>query len=341
MRFFTWLLALAALLVGGAYGYNHFLLAPEVATVEARRGTAVEVVYATGAVEPRRWAKVISLQRKRIIELCDCEGKVVKLGDVLGRLDDVEERAQLAELEARARRIELDTQRIKGLVDRQAATQTSYEQSLTQLQEYQARIVAQKDRIADLVLRAPMDGTVLRRDGEVGEIAGTGANDVLFWVGQQKPLRVVADVNEEDVPRVRVGQKVLLRSEGFSTAQLTAEVADITPKGDPVAKTFRVYLALPDDTPLRIGMSIEANIVTREAKDALIVPTEAIAGGAVWRLDGDALRKTPVTTGVRGPRMVEIISGLAEGAIIATPAKPEWRDGARVRRTDSGASANQ
>ena len=262
MRFFTWLLALAALLVGGAYGYNHFLLAPEVATVEARRGTAVEVVYATGAVEPRRWAKVISLQRKRIIELCDCEGKVVKLGDVLGRLDDVEERAQLTELEARARRIELDTQRIKGLVDRQAATQTSYEQSLTQLQEYQARIVAQKDRIADLVLRAPMDGTVLRRDGEVGEIAGTGANDVLFWVGQQKPLRVVADVNEEDVPRVRVGQKVLLRSEGFSTTQLTAEVADITPKGDPVAKTFRVYLALPDDTPLRIGMSIEANIVT-------------------------------------------------------------------------------
>ena len=73
--------------------------APQVAAVAATRGTAVEIVYATGAVEPVRWAKVASVIRDRIIEICDCEGKAVAKGDVLARLDDREVRAQLKELQ--------------------------------------------------------------------------------------------------------------------------------------------------------------------------------------------------------------------------------------------------
>jgi RND family efflux transporter MFP subunit len=307
--------------------------ATDVRSVTIGRGTAAEVVYATGTVEPRRWAKVISMQRKRIIEICDCEGETVRKGDVLARLDDAPERAALAELQARSKRLELDTQRIKSLVDKSAATQTSYEQTLTQLQEYQARIDAQNDRINELVLRAPMDGVVLRRDGQVGEIAGVGATDVLFWIGERKPLRVVADVNEDDIPRVKVGQKALLRSEGFAGQTLEASVADITPKGDPVAKTFRVYLSLPDDTPLRIGMSVEANIVVREAAEALLVPSEAVINGTVFRINGDRLERVAIKTGIRGTRMMEVQSGLDEGMRIASPAKPDWRDRQRVHVT--------
>ena len=335
MRRWLIFIALALALAGAGGWYWRTEAGVEITTVIVGRGSAAEVVYATGIVEPRRWAKVISMQRKRITEICDCEGRRVAKGDVLARLDDVEERAALTELEARRKRLELDTQRLKGLVDKAAATVTSYEQSLTQLQEYQARIDAQTDRIADLVLRAPMDGRVLRRDGEVGEIAGTGAADVLFWIGEEKPLRIVADVNEEDIPRVHVGQKALLRSEGFSGATLAASVADITPKGDPVNKTFRVYLALPDDTPLQIGMSVEANIVIREAKDAVLVPGEALINGAVFRVDGDRLRRVEVKTGVRGARMIEVLSGIEAGAVIAAPAKSEWRDGQHVRKAAS------
>ena len=47
------------------------------------RGTATEIVYGTGSVEPVRWAKVASLVRDRIIEVCNCEGKAVRKGGVL------------------------------------------------------------------------------------------------------------------------------------------------------------------------------------------------------------------------------------------------------------------
>lgn len=303
----------------------------EVAAVTPQRGTAAEVVYATGTVEPEKWAKVVALSRKRITKLCDCEGKPVKAGDQLGQLDDVEERSTLRELEARRARLESDVERIRGLVARAAATQTSLDQLVTQLAEYEARIAAQEDRIADLVLRAPMDGIVLRKDGEVGEIAGIGASDVLFWVGQPKPLRIVADVNEEDIPRVITGQKVLIRNEGFKDHPLAGTVGDMTPKGDPATKTFRVYLNLPPDTPLKIGMSVEANIVTREKADALLIPAEALAGEKAFVLTDGRLKAVAVKTGIRGTRAVEVLDGLTAQDVVASPALGAFRDGQRVR----------
>jgi len=230
-------------------------------------------------------------------------------------------------------RIAADVERTRGLVARAAATQTALDQLVTQLNEYDARIAAQEDRIADHVLRAPMDGVVLRKDGEVGEIANIGASDVIFWVGQPKPLRIVADVNEEDIPRVRVGQDVLVRSEGFRDTPLSAKVEDITPKGDPTTKTFRVYLQLPDETPLKIGMSVEANIVTREKENALLLPAEAISGDVVFRIEGDRLRRSRVKTGIRGTRAIEILDGVTEKDLIASPAQASFRDGMRVRAT--------
>ena len=326
------LILLLVLGAAGAYAWRATGgFAAQVSIIEARRGDAAEIVYATGVVEPVRWAKVISLQRKRIVDLCDCEGKAVKTGDVLARLDDSQERATLAELEARRERLAGDVARIQGLVKLNAAPQTTLDNTITLLREFQARIDAQQERIDDLVLRAPMDGTVLRRDGEIGEIAGTGANDVLFWVGQRKPMRIVSDVNEEDVPRVKQGQKVLLRAEGFPKTQLLAGVGEITPKGDPATKTFRVYLSLPDDSPLMIGMSVEANIVTQEKEGVLLLPAEALQDGAAFVVVDGRLQKRKLRTGLRGTRMIEIVEGVKEGEQVATPAKASWRDGMRVR----------
>ena len=331
-RLFLYLFIAALVAGAGFLGWRRFGAPPQVSVAEVKRGSVAEVVYATGVVEPTRWAKVIAYQRKRIVDICECEGKQVKAGDMLARLDDTEEKANLAELEARRALLKNDLDRVTGLYKLNAATKTALDQATTALNEYDARIDARRQKLADLVLRAPIDGVVLRRDGHIGDMAGTGANDALFWIGPPKPLRIDADVNEEDMPRVKAGQKVLLRHAGFAGAALEASVGEITPKGDPQTKTFRVYLTLPDDTPLRIGMSVEANIVIAARENALLAPAEALVGGdAVDRVVDDRVVHTKVKTGVRGVRMVEILSGLDEGARIVAPAKPDLKDGARVR----------
>src|SRR5947208_14996409 len=214
----------------GYYAYSRFLHPTLVTTSIASLAPVSEAVYGTGTVEPERWAKVVPVQRRRLVELCRCEGQAVKADQVLGSQDDAEERSALRQLEINNEQLERDLNRALRDRDKSEATKTEYEQRSTQFEESKSRINAQKVRLDALVLRAPLDGMVLRRDGEVGEIVGP--TDVLFWVGPPAPMQVVAEINEEEITRIAVGQKAFLRSEAFSTQALRATVSQITPKGD-------------------------------------------------------------------------------------------------------------
>ena len=219
--------------------------------------------------------------------------------------------------------------RVSELIARNIATTQSHERAAMDLRQVQGLISVQSEKIADYTIVAPMDGVVLRRDGEIGEIAEAG--QILFRVGVPKPLQVVAEVNEEDIPRVALAQTVLFRTDAFPERRLEGKVREITPMGDVAAKTYRIKVALPDDTPLKPGMSVEANIVTREKPNALLVPADAVQGNAVFVLDGSRVRKREIAVGIRGTRQIEVLNGLADGERVASPAATELTDGARVR----------
>lgn len=326
VRILAWLLIVAGL-AGGA---GWWFFRPTLIIVTApERGTAVEIVYGTGAVEPLQWAKVASLIRERIVELCDCEGRRVAKGDVLARLDDREQQAQLRDLKAREEFARHELARQTELIGRNVTTRQALERATSELRQIQAQIAVQQEKLADYVILSPMDGVMLRRDGELGESAEAG--QILFRVGVPKPLQVVAEVNEEDIPKVAVGQAVLFRTDAFPDRRLDGRVREITPMGDAVAKTYRIRIQLPDDTPLMIGMSVEANIVTREKPGALLVPTAAVREGVVFVLDDDRARRRPVTLGIRGTRMTEVTAGLAEGERVAVATAGTLSDGERVR----------
>src|SRR5215469_3701970 len=321
------ILALAA--AGGYYGYTHYLRVQTVTVSLAVSAPVSEAIYGTGTVEPARWAKVVPLQRRRLVDLCSCEGQTVKAGQVLGRQDDAEERSAMSELQLSYQQAQRDLERAEKDRTKSDAQQKEYEQRWTQAEEYKSRISAQQVRIDQMVLRAPLDGMVLRRDGEVGEIVGP--TDVLFWVGPPMPMQVIAEVNEEEINRIAVGQKAFLRSEAFPGQALRASVSQITPKGDPTRKTFRIYLLLPSDTPLRIGMSVEANIIFREKPTALVVPAEAVAGNVVEVVANDRIERVPVTVGIRGSRNVEIKGDVSRGMAVLSPARVDLADGTLVK----------
>ncbi|WP_284701114.1 MULTISPECIES: efflux RND transporter periplasmic adaptor subunit [Rhodoplanes] len=310
---------------------------PAVATVGLTRGTAAQIVYATGVVEPVTWAKIGPAVRGRIVARCRCEGQTVAAGHVLARLDDREARHTLQELEARRDQARRDRDRQVELAARGVAAPQAQERALTELRQLEALIAAQAERIENYRLVAPLAGMVLREDGEVGEMVDTAA--VLYRVGEPRPLRLVAEVNEEDIPLVAVGQRVWIRADAFPDRDLEARVHDITPAGDAVAKTFRVRIRLPDDTPLAIGMSVEANIVVREQAGALLAPIEAVRDGAVFVIEGGRAVRRPVRTGIRGPRTVEIVAGLADEDRPISPAPPASRAGGRVRDVAAAAAA--
>ena len=302
---------------------------PLITVVPVTRGAAAEIVYATGSVEPETWSRSTPLVRGRIIERCRCEGKSVKKGDILARLDDREAVATLNDLRALEdfQRREFDRQ--TQLLARGVATSQAYQRAESDFARTQAQVAAQVQRLEYYKILSPMDGTVLKEDGEVGDMVEPGT--ILYRIGLDSPLWVVADVNEEDIPRVKVGQKALLRTDAFSRQVLTGLVKQITPAGDPVSKTFRVRIGLPNDTPLRVGMSVEANIVSREKRDVLLVPANAVVNDSLLTIEEDRARLRKVETGIRGTAFVEIVSGASEGELVASPATTNIKYGSRVR----------
>jgi RND family efflux transporter MFP subunit len=193
--------------------------------------------------------------------------------------------------------------------------------------QLEASIARQRTRLESYLLRSPSDGVVLRQDGEVGEIAEPGTG--LFWVGQPRPLRIVAEVNEEDIPRVQPGQRTLLSSDAFPGRSLEATVSSVTPMGDPVSKTYRVRFDLPDDTPLAIGMTVEVNIVVRVAEATLLVPAGVVEDGGVFVVENGTAHRRAVVLGIHGATKIEVTGGLAEGEEVIVA--PDLVDGARVR----------
>jgi RND family efflux transporter MFP subunit len=311
-------LPLVILAIAAAGGWFWWTMPPAVAIALATTGPALRAVYATGSVEPLHWARVGPALRARITEVLVEEGARVAEGQPIARLDNREALHRAEETEARARFAQEDLARIRTLVTRDIASRAALDRAEAEARAVRAVAEAAQRRLDDYIVRAPADGLVLRRDVEVGEVVDTPAS--LFWIGEPRPLRVTAEVDEEDIAQVREGQRVLLRADAFPGQVLTATVGRITPKGDATRKAYRVRLILPDDTPLMIGMTVEANIVLRQAEDAVLVPPAALRDGRVFVVQSETVQARPVEVGVQGPRAVEILRGLQRGeAVVLDP----------------------
>lgn len=315
-RFLAFLLLLLAL-GGGAYWY--FELRPvDIQTVAPHRGTAVQAVYATGEVEPVRWSQIAPQIGGRVISVWVEEGDTVKEDDILVQLDDSVEAAQLNQYVARLDFLTRELERQKQLKARNVASSQKLEQVSSEYSSMKAQVEAQARLIQRMQVTAPMDGVIMKREVEPGETITP--QSPVFWVGQPDDLRVNAEVDEEDIPLVETGQKVLIKSDAFPDRPIEAAVGDITPQGDPVNKIFRVWVDLPEGTRLMTGMTVEVNIIIREVEDVLLVPSTSLSGDTVWVLKNGQPVERRVETGIRGDANVEITGGLGEDdRILARP----------------------
>lgn len=325
-------LGLVIVIAATAIGAGLWLWAPwqpRVQTARVIRGPAVDAVYATGVVEPLTLVEVAPTLTGRIDKISIDEGDTVKPGQELIRLDDREAKAQCQERQAKLRFLEDELVRQRNLLKTQTASRQAYERAVSDEAQAKAALAAACQRAKDLLLTAPVEGVVLRRDAEEGAVAAAGK--ALIWIGPPRPLRVSADVDEEDMPAVKTGQKALIKADAFRDKAIEGQISQVTPKGDPVNQTFRVRIALPENSGLLIGMTVEVNIVTRETRDARLVPAKAVRDGAVWVIDNGVARRRTVKVGTIGDKLAEIRDSLDEDAMVVVDPPARLADGMTVR----------
>ena len=95
---------------------------------------------------------------------------------------------------------------------------------------------------ADTEVRAPLDGTVIRKSVELGE--AVVVSEPLFVVGDTDHLVLEVKIDEADVGRVRVGQEVLVDLYAFANRNITGKVTELYPDADRDTKTFLAKVEL-------------------------------------------------------------------------------------------------
>lgn len=326
-----WLILLVPLLLAAGFGYWYFMRPVAVRGAPARIGPAVDVVYATGFVEPEQPVEVAARVTAPVVEVVAREGDRVVRGQILARLEDSEQRQLIAQLSAQTASAAFDERRTGQLYRRGFAAAAAYDRAATALRATRAGEAAARARLDQYVLRAGIAGVVLRRDVEPGDLATPSRT--LFVLGDPSRIKVTATVDERDIPRVRVGQAALMSTDAYPGRVVRGRVREVTPGGDPSQRAFRVRIEPLERVALPVGLTLEVNIVTRQQPRALLVPASSVQGGKVWIVDGKRIQPVAVRTGIAGSDATEILAGIRPGDCVVSDPSDALKPGARVAVT--------
>jgi RND family efflux transporter MFP subunit len=330
-------------LIAAAAGIAWSQWPARVETTLPTRGAAIEAVYATGIVEPTVMVPVAPRSGGRLAAINVDEGAQVRRGQVLARIESADLDQTVQEMLAREQLARTQYERARDLVAQKFTSPAELDRTRTELRAAQAAVKrAQAQRDYNLLV-APADGTVLRRDGEPGQFVAAG--QAVITLACCAPLRVSAEVDEEDIARVVVGQKVTMHTDALPKRVFDGEVAEITPKGDPVSRSYRVRIRFADAPainagPLRTGMTMDTNLIVARRENALLVPNRALKSDAVWVVEQGRLRRREVRKGVTGTERTEIVSGLNEGETVVLSPGADLREGRRARAVPAPAAAS-
>lgn len=328
MKKFLLSLSIIALIAVSWLAFEHFRV-QEVTLVSPQYGQAVKAVYATGTVEATVMMPIASRISARLQELKVDEGSEVTKDQVLAQLEDEDTQQNLQEKRAREMQARQTYQRYAELVKRGAISKDAYDRAHADWDATQAARKMAEAQSKFTRLTSPADGRIIRRDGEIGQLIP--ANQPVFWLSCCAPLRISAEVDEEDISAVQPGQKVLIRADAFPGEVYSGKVQAITPKGDPIARSYRVRVEFTETNPLMIGMTAETNIILSEKADALLLPNSALMGNSVWQVNDGKLAKTAVKLGAKGKETTEVLEGISEKDKVVLAPQAEWKDGQAVR----------
>jgi HlyD family secretion protein len=215
-----------------------------------------------------------------------------------------------------------------------------------QVEQARGALAFAETQLNNTVIRAPVTGTVLERNVEIGEFVTTGfvgdrgAKGYVVSLANLRDLQVELDISQTDFAKLGPRQKGVVTTDAFPDRKYEGFIDEVSPEANRQKATVQVKVRIvePDDY-LRPEMNASVAFIS-EAKPAsssapvkpsIVVPASAIRDGAVFlAMDGRAVRKT-VKTGAAGPAGVRIEEGLIGGEDLIVSPPPGLKDGDRIK----------
>jgi len=278
------------------------------------------------------------------------EGMAVSAGQVLARIDQADLRARLqqqqAMLDEAQAKLSMATKNeanSEALLSQKYISQNAFDSTqntvaLARANVKSAAAMVEIARIAlsDGIIKAPISGIVSKRHVQAGEKL---APDMpVYSIVNLSELTLEAQVPASEIPRVKVGQDVRFKVDGFQKREFAGKVARINPATEAGSRAMLVYIAVRnDDSALRAGMFAKGSIVTDRSGVAPIVPMTALRDDqgkqVVYKIENGKVVAQPVTLGLRNDDegYVEVTDGLDKGANVIVSKLNAVKPGAHVR----------
>jgi multidrug efflux system membrane fusion protein len=204
------------------------------------------------------------------------DGDFVRKGTVLARVRDNEYRDKVAEAQASLTQGKADHERVARMYETSTASKADYDAAFARAQSSQARYDQAAVSLGDCSLRAPMDGTVVRRNIEIGSLVSPGA--AAFQLADTRSVKVVFGVPDVALAAIRMGDSLRVETEALPGRMLRGRVTRIAPSADPNSRTFEVECTIPNpDERLKIGMIASLHVGEGTEHGAVtLVPLKAI-----------------------------------------------------------------
>jgi len=372
-------LALGGIVAVGVFGYPALqsrVFKTEVAVTEIAMvspAQAAITVTSTGYVVPQTISKVGAKLAGRVAKVMVKEGSVVRMGEVLAELEATDQRSSIAAAGSRAAaaqarvdtaranlaEVQQQVERERALVERGALGRASLEdlqaraKSLDQAvkaaeaeaRASQAEINPLKVSLQDRTITAPIDGTIISKPVQVGELVGPQNN--IAEIADFRSLVVETDVPEARLYLIKPASPCEISLDAYPGKRYRGSTLEIGKKVDRAKATVTVKVqfvdpmdgVLPDMSARTSFLSAEVTAEAIKEKPKMVVPANAIAersgSKVVFVVNEGVARMTPVKVGAPFANGFELVEGPSPGTRVVAQPPVELSDGQRIKEKGS------
>ena len=301
---------------------------------EVRRGTITTHLQSTAALEARNSATLVARRSGQVVAILVEEGRAVRRGDPLARLDDREARLTFQRTELAAEMAKRELERGKQLSAKGYLSPKELDDLEVRLRNAWVELEQAQYDLSQTVLTAPFAGRVVDRMINLGETVTEGKE--CFRVVDFNPILARLYFPERELRRVRPGQEAVLTLDAQPGEQFRARVSLVNPVVDQSNGTFKVTLEVANASErLRPGTFARVRLRTGEHEGAVLMPRRAMltedGEDYVFVARGDSAVRMAISVGAIDGDTAQVLRGLSAGDRVVTVGQGGLKPGAKIK----------
>ena len=307
--------------IGGYFVYKIYQI-NSLQTVKAEKGTIIASIYQSGVIKAEKEADLSFTSTGKIIYLPFKKNQEVKKDQIVASIDTSDTQANKDKEMRDFLKARLDLDQIqKDTYKDQVETDTikrAKEKVQLDLEKSVYDVEIANRALNNSSLYSPFDGIVTAVNGEINEWTSIFSTNPLIVITNPKTVYFEAEIDEENIGKIKVGQKSIITLDAYPKTQFNGVVAEIDKKtiikenGDTVLPV-KIIFTSGDDLPL-VGLNGDVQFILEKKEDVLVLPKRLIkkksGSVTVTVKNGFALKTVPVETGVSDAKNIEIIKGI-------------------------------